>query len=93
MSNSAFEQWYDGMVGFHLNSERILYDINFAVDYGYVNPETVRKWMKVCWNAADLIWATRPVNLFAGGGRVTSVPPAIASISATRSNRLWLRLC
>ena len=49
---SAFESWYNGMVGFHINSERILDDINFAVDYGHVNPATVRKWMVVCWNNA-----------------------------------------
>lgn len=50
--NSAFDQWYNGLVGFHINSERILDDINFAVDYGHVEPLTVEKWMKVCWNNA-----------------------------------------
>jgi hypothetical protein len=51
-TDSAFEQWYNGMVGFHINSERILQDINWDVDYGYVDPEKVRKWMVVCWNQA-----------------------------------------
>lgn len=49
---STFEQWYNGMVGFHINSERILEDLNFPIDYGYVDPKTVRKWMAVCWNNA-----------------------------------------
>ena len=53
MNDSAFEQWYNGMVGFHINSERILYDLNYPLDYNQtVNPETVRKWMAVCWNNA-----------------------------------------
>jgi hypothetical protein len=51
---TAFDKWYNGMVGFHINSERILDDLNTL--HGYcqdtVNPETVRKWMTVCWNAA-----------------------------------------
>jgi len=51
-TDSAFEQWYNGMVGFHINSERILQDINWDVDYGHVDPEKVRKWMVVCWNNA-----------------------------------------
>lgn len=49
---SPFEQWYNGMVGFHINSERILEDLNFPIDYGYVDPKTVRKWLVVCWNNA-----------------------------------------
>lgn len=50
---TAFEQWYNGMVGFHINSERILEDLNNPLDYNQtVNPETVRKWMAVCWNEA-----------------------------------------
>lgn len=51
-TDSSFEQWYNGMVGFHINSERILEDLNFPIDYGYVDPKTVRKWMAVCWNNA-----------------------------------------
>ena len=51
-TDSAFESWYNGMVGFHINSERILEDLNFPIDYGYVDPKTVRKWMAVCWNNA-----------------------------------------
>jgi hypothetical protein len=49
---SAFDSWYNGMVGFHINSERILEDLNFPIDYGYVDPKTVRKWLAVCWNNA-----------------------------------------
>ncbi len=52
MNDSAFESWYNGMVGFHINSERILDDMNYTVDYNKVDPETVRKWMVVCWNNA-----------------------------------------
>ena len=52
MNDSPFEQWYNGMVGFHINSERILEDINWDVDYGHVDPEVVRRWMAVCWNQA-----------------------------------------
>jgi len=48
---SAFDEWYDGMVGFHINSARILDDISNAYCQA-PNPETVRKWMKVCWNNA-----------------------------------------
>ena len=52
MNDSPFEQWYNGMVGFHINSERILEDINWNIDYGQVDPEKVRRWMAVCWNNA-----------------------------------------
>ena len=52
MNDSPFEQWYNGMVGFHINSERILEDINWNIDYGQANPEKVRRWMVVCWNNA-----------------------------------------
>ena len=45
MNNSAFESWYNGMVGFHINSERILDDI--AAD-----PLQLKKWFVVCWNNA-----------------------------------------
>ena len=48
MSNSAFEQWYNGMVGFHINSDRILDDLN----HNGRDPAVVRKWMVVCWNNA-----------------------------------------
>ena len=47
-TDSAFEEWYNGMVGFHINSERIYDDL---CDEN-VSPETLRKWMVVCWNTA-----------------------------------------
>jgi hypothetical protein len=48
MSESAFEAWYNGMVGFHINSERIYDDL---CDEN-VKPERLRAWMVVCWNQA-----------------------------------------
>jgi len=46
--NTPFEQWYNGMVGFHINSERILDDFGMHGDDAHL----VRKWMVVCWNSA-----------------------------------------
>lgn len=51
MHDSAFESWYNGMVGFHINSERILDDLSWPT-HGPVDPIKLRKWMAVCWNAA-----------------------------------------
>lgn len=48
MNNSPFEHWYNGMVGFHINSERILDDFGMHGDDAHL----VRKWMAVCWNNA-----------------------------------------
>ena len=48
MNNSAFDSWYNGMVGFHINSERILDDFGMHGD----DTHLVRKWMAVCWNSA-----------------------------------------
>lgn len=48
---SAFDSWYNGMVGFHINSERIIDDI-WNSHYERVEPEKLRKWMAVCWNNA-----------------------------------------
>ena len=48
MNNSAFDSWYNGMVGFHINSERILDDFGMHGDDAHL----VRKWMAVCWNTA-----------------------------------------
>lgn len=48
MNNSAFDSWYNGMVGFHINSERILDDFGMHGDDAHL----VRKWMVVCWNNA-----------------------------------------
>ena len=45
---SAFDSWYNGMVGFHINSERILDDFGMHGDDAHL----VRKWMVVCWNSA-----------------------------------------
>ena len=45
---SAFDKWYNGMVGFHINSERILDDFGMHGDDAHL----VRKWMAVCWNNA-----------------------------------------
>ena len=64
-TDSAFEQWYNGMVGFHINSERILDDFGMHGDDAHL----VRKWMVVCWNSAidaalneaqDYQWETQP---------------------------------
>ena len=53
MNESAFEQWYNGMVGFHINSERMLDDFKHDIGGGYgVDPIKLRKWMAVCWNNA-----------------------------------------
>lgn len=53
MNDSAFESWYNGMVGFHINSERILEDLSYFIKYNQtINPDTLRKWMAVCWNNA-----------------------------------------
>jgi hypothetical protein len=49
---SAFDEWYNSMVGFHINSERIIDDINDDFTYEGVSPEKLRKWMVVCWNQA-----------------------------------------
>lgn len=50
---SPFEQWYNGMMGFHINSERILDDFKYDIGGGYaVDPNKLRKWMGVCWNNA-----------------------------------------
>ena len=65
MNNSAFDSWYNGMVGFHINSERILDDFGMHGDDAHL----VRKWMVVCWNSAidaalneaqDYQWETQP---------------------------------
>lgn len=45
---SEFDKWYNGMVGFHINSERILDDFGMHGDDAHL----VRKWMVVCWNSA-----------------------------------------
>jgi len=47
-TDSAFDSWYNGMVGFHINSERILDDFGMHGDDAHL----VRKWMAVCWNNA-----------------------------------------
>jgi hypothetical protein len=52
MNDSAFESWYNGLVGFHINSERIIDDLNDNFTYEGVSPEKLRKWMAVCWNNA-----------------------------------------
>jgi hypothetical protein len=50
---TAFDKWYNGMVGFHINSERILDDFKYDIGGGYhVDPTKLRKWMVVCWNQA-----------------------------------------
>lgn len=48
---SPFEQWYNGMVGFHINSERILDDL-MPIENPGIDPIKLRKWMTVCWNNA-----------------------------------------
>lgn len=49
MDNSAFDEWYNGMVGFHINSERMLDDLNSD---GELEITKLEKWMRVCWNQA-----------------------------------------
>jgi hypothetical protein len=48
---SAFDEWYDGLVGFHVNSERMLDDL-MPVENPGIDPVKMRKWMVVCWNEA-----------------------------------------
>ena len=48
---TPFDSWYNGVVGFHINSERIIDDI-YNSHYERVEPEKLRKWMVVCWNNA-----------------------------------------
>jgi len=52
MSDNAFDAWYSGMIGFHINSERILEDLEREVDVGAIQPERLERWMRVCWNNA-----------------------------------------
>lgn len=68
MNNSPFEQWYNGMVGFHINSERIIYDL-YSKEGAYPDAIALRRWMAVCWNnaidaalteAQDYQWETQP---------------------------------
>jgi len=51
---TAFDNWYNGNVGFHINSERILDDLQPKHKWsGYgLDPLKLEKWMKVCWNNA-----------------------------------------
>lgn len=51
MNNSPFEHWYNGIVGFHINSERILDDL-MPIENPGIDPIKLRKWMAVCWNNA-----------------------------------------
>ncbi len=48
---TPFEEWYNGMVGFHINSERILDDL-MPIENPGIDPVKLRKWMVVCWNQA-----------------------------------------
>lgn len=64
---SPFEQWYNGMIGFHINSERIIDDLD---QYGAnaINSVKLRKWMAVCWNQAlqeaqDLVYPSHHVEI------------------------------
>jgi len=50
MSRDAFNEWYNGLVGFHMNSERIRNDIGGIGDG--IDSTSLEKWMKVCWNTA-----------------------------------------
>lgn len=50
-TDSAFEQWYNGMVGFHINSERIIYDL-YLKDGNFPDAIALKRWMAVCWNSA-----------------------------------------
>lgn len=46
MSNS-FDNWWNGLVGFHLNSEHAYEQIGTTASF----PD-LERWMKACWNAA-----------------------------------------
>ena len=48
---SPFDSWYNGLVGFHINSECILDDV-FQCVVGPNDADRLRKWMVVCWNNA-----------------------------------------
>jgi len=48
---SAFDEWYNGMVGFEVNSDRILNDL-FHSRPDPFDAMLLEKWMKVCWNNA-----------------------------------------
>ena len=48
---SAFDSWYNGIVGFHINSERILDDLD-QFGANAIDPLKLRQWMAVCWNNA-----------------------------------------
>ena len=50
--DSAFDSWYNGMVGFHINSERIHEDLFCFDSSPEEKAEMLRKWMAVCWNSA-----------------------------------------
>ena len=50
--DSAFDSWYNGMVGFHINSERIHEDLFCFDSSSEEKAEIIRKWMAVCWNNA-----------------------------------------
>ena len=49
---SAFDSWYNGIVGFQINSERILEDLDSTIYCDGIDPVRLRKWMVVCWNSA-----------------------------------------
>jgi hypothetical protein len=50
---SAFEDWYHGLLGFTINSERIVDDLSInTTDTGDVDSVRLEKWMRVCWNNA-----------------------------------------
>ena len=50
--DSAFDSWYNGMVGFHINSERIHEDLFCFDSSPEEKAEMLHKWMAVCWNSA-----------------------------------------
>ena len=50
MDNSAFDEWYNGMVGFHINSDRMFDDL--LNKYDELDKDKLEKWMRVCWNQA-----------------------------------------
>ena len=49
MNESAFDNWYNGIIGFHINSERIIDDLNIERK---LEAAKLRQWMIVCWNTA-----------------------------------------
>jgi hypothetical protein len=47
----AFEEWYNGWVGFEITRERILDDLFHHASVSE-DEKRLQKWLRVCWNQA-----------------------------------------